>query len=48
VITFAEFAAASPDVRTAYQISAGYTAKQCAEYIRIVEFVIANGVPEEK
>ena len=44
--TFAEFKAASPEQRTAYQVAEGYTPEQCAEYIRIVEFVIANGVPE--
>jgi len=41
--TFAEFLAASPEQRAAYQTAAGYTPTQCAEYIKIVEFVIANG-----
>ena len=46
--TFAEFQAASCEERTAYQVAEGYTPEQCAEYIRIVEFVIANGRPAEK
>ena len=44
--TFKEFQESTPKERTAYQLAEGYTPKQCAEYIRIVEFVIANGVPE--
>ena len=44
--TFKEFQESTPKERTAYQVAEGYTPKQCAEYIRIVEFVIANGVPE--
>ena len=44
--TFKEFQESTPKERTAYQLAEGYTPKQCAEYIRIGEFVIANGVPE--
>ena len=44
--TFKEFQESTPKERTAYQLAEGYTPKQCAEYIRIVEFVISNGVPE--
>ncbi len=44
--TFKEFQESTPKERTAYQLAEGYTPKQCAEYIRIVKFVIANGVPE--
>jgi hypothetical protein len=43
--TFADFLAATPEERTAYQTINDYTPEECAEYIRIVEFVIANGVP---
>ena len=45
--TFAEFLSTTPKKRTAYQIANGYTPEECAEYTRIVKFVIANGVPAE-
>jgi hypothetical protein len=39
---------ATPKERVAYQAKYGYTPEECAEYIRIVEFMISNGVQEEK
>ena len=47
VFTFAEFLSASVEERAAYQEAAGYSKTESAEYLRIVEFVIANGVPAE-
>ena len=47
IFTFEKFQQATPAERAEFQIANGYTPEECAEYIKIVEFVIANGVPAE-
>jgi len=47
IFTFEKFQQATLAERAEFQIANGYTPEECAEYIKIVEFVIANGVPAE-
>ena len=44
IFTFDEFLSATPEERAAYQAERGYSPEECAEYIKIVKFVIANGI----